>query len=174
MSIEIIIDGYNLINAWTDLKIKFKNSPDIARNELIEILSNYRKIKQHKITVVFDAYNNYNLFTSSFSEKGITIIYTPSGVTADDYIKKLIKDKGSRYIVISSDNEIKNFSSSHNATPVNSEEFIEKLQFSFYFNAKGIMKEEETIEKTLSTKKKGNPKRLPKKLRKIQHKVKKL
>jgi len=174
MSVEIIIDGYNLIYAWPDLKLKFKQSPELAREELIRFLSNYRKVKKHKITVVFDAYNIYNLLHSEFSEKGIKIIFTPMGVTADEFIKNKVKINGDKYIVISSDNEIKSFSRLHHATPINSEEFIGKLEFALYSDVKGVYEDNEFDEKTLSTRKKGNPKKLPKKLRKIQHKIKKL
>ncbi len=174
MSLEIIIDGYNLINAWKDLKIKFKQYPEIARDELIDILSNYRKIKKHKITVVFDAYNIYNLLPSKFSEKGINIIFTPLNITADQYIKNRVKNNGEKYIVVSSDNEIKDFSKLHKATPVDSEDFIFKLEFAFYADLKGVFKDEVDYNKSLSTKKKGNPKKLPKKIRKLKQKIDKL
>jgi len=174
MSLEIIIDGYNLINAWHSLKLKFKKSPELAREELIEILANYRKIKKHKITIVFDAYNIYNLLPSKFSSRGINIIFTPTGVTADDFIKEKLKSNGEKYIVVSSDNEIKNCANLNHATPINSDDFISKLEFALYFNTKGVIDDEENFDKRLDTKKKGNPKRLPKKLRRIKHKIKKL
>jgi predicted RNA-binding protein with PIN domain len=173
MSVEILIDGYNLIFAWPEIKNKFMQNPDEAREYLASLLSNYRKIKHNKIKLIFDAYNTYNFSSSGFGTKGISIVFTGHGETADEYIKRTISSNGEKFIVVSSDNEIKRFALNHNAVAVKSEEFIDKLELAFLINEKGVDIEEDYQPK-IHTKKKGNPKKLPKKIRKKINKLKKL
>ncbi len=174
MSIEILIDGYNLINKWDILKDKFTKDPENAREFLIEILHHYRRLKHHKIKVVFDAYNSFSLIPSKFSAKGITVIFTPMGETADSYIKKSVSSNGEKYIVVTSDNEIKQFANANGALSLNSEDFIAKLEFAFYLDSKGMENESEEVKRRITTKKKGNPRKLPKKIRKNLKKFGKL
>jgi predicted RNA-binding protein with PIN domain len=173
MPVEILIDGYNLINNWGILKEKFSRNPESARDFLIDVLHHYKKIKHHSVNVIFDAYNSFSLLPSEFSAKGIKIVFTSMGETADSYIKNKVKHHGEKFIVVSSDNEIKNFANSQGAVSVNSEDFIAKLELAFYMDSKGIQDEEEP-NRRLNTKKKGNPKKLPKKLRKNIQKINKL
>ena len=175
MSIEILIDGYNLIHSWKFLKNKFKANIEDARDYLIDILASYRKIKKHKVTIVFDAYNTYNYFKSNFPKKGINIVFTAMGETADDFIKKAVSHNGEKFIVVTSDVSIQNYADSYGATFISSEDFIDKLEFTFYFQIKGGFEEDEFEKPSgISTKKKGNPKKLSKKLRKKLKKINKL
>ncbi len=174
MSVEIIIDGYNLINSWKILQEKFRKVPDEARSFLIEILSHYKNLKHHAVKVIFDAYNSYSLIPSKFSAKGIKVIFTSMGETADSYIKNIVKNHGDKYIVVTSDNEIKNFAIANGAVAVNSEDFIEKLEIAFYMDFKGVDIEDESYKRKIDTKKKGNPRKLPKKKRKQIKKLNKL
>ena len=174
MSLEILIDGYNLINKWDILKEKFSKEPDNAREFLIDILHHYKRLKHHKIKVIFDAYNSFSLIPSKFSAKGITVIFTPMGETADKYIKNSVTSNGEKYIVVTSDNEIKNFADAHGALSLNSEDFIGKLEFAFYLDSKGMESEGDEVNRRLTTKKKGNPRKLPKKIRKNLKKIGKL
>ena len=51
-----MVDGYNVIFAWEELKSLAKTSMDAARTALIEILSNYQGYRRCKVIIVFDAY----------------------------------------------------------------------------------------------------------------------
>ena len=174
MSLEIIVDGYNLINKWTLLKEKFRINPEEAREFLIEILAHYKRIKKHQIQIVFDAYNSFSLLPSSFPAKGVKVVFTPMGMTADTYIKKKVANHSEKYIVVTSDNDIKNSVEKTGSVHINSEDFIDKLEFAFYINVKGIDDDSDDYLPRLNTKKKGNPKRLPKKARKFKQKINKL
>lgn len=113
---HIIIDGYNLIG------ILHKNI-EKAREDLIDNLINYRKIKNHEITVVFDAYNQrYNSEYSSF-RGGVRIIYTKLGVTADEVIKRLISEVRREWVVITSDKDVAKYTWSMYSIPVPSDIF---------------------------------------------------
>ena len=52
----LLVDGYNIIHAWPELKDLVDDHMDVARNKLQDILSNYQGIRKCHIILVFDAY----------------------------------------------------------------------------------------------------------------------
>lgn len=82
-----MIDGYNIIHSWDELKKIQEYSLEDARYKLIEILSNYRGYIESEIIVVFDAYNIKNNTGSYEKIKNVHIIYTKEAQTADSYIE---------------------------------------------------------------------------------------
>ncbi|MEN8077062.1 NYN domain-containing protein [Clostridioides difficile] len=96
----IFIDGYNVINSWSNLKKEKDISLDSARQKLIDILHNYGAIQQCKIMLVFDGYRVAgNLENKYVHNKNLTIVFTKSGETADAYIEREIHNIGRRFEV---------------------------------------------------------------------------
>ena len=83
----LLVDGYNVIFAWEELKTLSKDNIEGARNKLIEILSNYQGYKKCEVILVFDA---YKVKGNREVEKinNINIVYTKEAETADMYIEK--------------------------------------------------------------------------------------
>ena len=102
----LVVDGYNIIFAWDELKKLAQVSLDDARQALIHLLSNYRGIKECKLILVFDAYKVKGGGGTSQRIGGIDVVYTKEGETADAYIEKLSYDLGRshRMKVATSDN----------------------------------------------------------------------
>ncbi|MGL5950979.1 MAG: NYN domain-containing protein, partial [Cetobacterium sp.] len=96
----IFVDGYNVINSWSNLKKDKEVSLESARQKLIDILHNYGAINECKIMIVFDGHkvlgNLENKYTHS---KSLTIIFTKDGETADAYIEKEVHTIGRRFEV---------------------------------------------------------------------------
>ncbi len=92
----LLVDGYNIIFAWDDLKKTAAENLDAARADLIHILANYRGYRQCELIVVFDAYRVRGNPGSVVQESGISIVYTKEAETADSYIERisheLVKD----------------------------------------------------------------------------------
>ncbi len=92
----IIVDGYNLIFDWPYLNELATYQLESARNELINMLSNYQGFKKCKLIVVFDAYKVEQHREQIYDNQSITIVYTKKAQTADQYIemssKQLKKD----------------------------------------------------------------------------------
>ncbi|MBC6004866.1 MAG: NYN domain-containing protein [Paeniclostridium sp.] len=86
----LIIDGYNIINAWGDLKKISVDDLDGAREKLIDIIIEYAEFSGQKAIVVFDAYNVKNSMEKVEKRKYITVVYTKEHQTADSYIEKFI------------------------------------------------------------------------------------
>ncbi len=118
---EILIDGYNLLGIYhSDLAA--------ARRNLITLLSKYRAIRGHSITVVFDAYRGMAPKGRQMKEGGIRIIYTPAAKKADDVIKEIILREKRYFVVISSDRQVADFAWSKGCVPVRSEDFLKRLE----------------------------------------------
>lgn len=101
----ILVDGYNVIFAWDELKELVKINITSARDRLIDILSAYQASIDSKIILVFDAYKLSNHKTETFKINNIYVVYTKTAETADQYIEKNIKDISKKYkvTVVSSD-----------------------------------------------------------------------
>lgn len=86
----LIIDGYNIINAWEQLKEISKEDLEGSREKLIHYIIEYAQYTGKKAIVVFDAYNVKNSKEKIEERKYITIVYTKEHQTADSYIEKFI------------------------------------------------------------------------------------
>lgn len=86
----LILDGYNVINSWPRLKFLMNESLETARDELIELMAEYKAFKGINVIVVFDAYLVKRSMKNSEKLKGIEIVFTKEKETADTYIEKLI------------------------------------------------------------------------------------
>lgn len=83
----IIIDGYNILNAWEKYKPFLNLSFENARNELIYDMGEFSKLIGIDLLLVFDAYK-INFKGTSEIIKGIEVIYTKQNETADQFIEK--------------------------------------------------------------------------------------
>lgn len=86
----IIVDGYNVINAWKELKKYVEKDLEQARDLLIEKLVNYRHIKDEEIILVFDAHLVEGNFGSERVVNGIKVVFTEEKKNADSYIEELV------------------------------------------------------------------------------------
>ena len=116
----IIIDGYNLIGIQhRDLRHK--------REELIQQLIAYKRLKGHDITVVFDGWKTGSHREEHAVTGGIRVIYSRLGDKADDVIRKIISQEKKEWIVITSDREIASHAWAEGAVPVSSDDFRQRL-----------------------------------------------
>lgn len=92
----LIVDGYNIINAWDDLKEISKNDLDHSREKLIDIIIEYTSFTGRKGIVVFDAYNVKNSKEKTEKRNNVKVVYTKEHQTADSYIEAYM-EKLSKY-----------------------------------------------------------------------------
>ena len=95
----LLVDGYNIIFAWDELKSLARESLDLARQTLIHILSNYQGYKKCNLILVFDAYRVKDGRGAVERHAGMYVIYTRSHETADTYIEKVTYDIGREHRV---------------------------------------------------------------------------
>ncbi|MDO4518243.1 MAG: NYN domain-containing protein, partial [Bacillota bacterium] len=85
----LLVDGYNIIFAWQDLKELAAINIDAAREALIDILCNYRGFRSTEIILVFDAYRVKGGKRHIDKVDNITVVYTAEAETADSYIERI-------------------------------------------------------------------------------------
>lgn len=95
----LLVDGYNIIFAWEELRDLSKVSVDAARGRLQDILCNYQGFKQCRLILVFDAYRVQNHRTEVFAYHNITVVYTKEAETADQYIEKFAHENARHHHV---------------------------------------------------------------------------
>lgn len=93
----LLVDGYNIIHSWPELKELAKDNLDAARTRLIDIMCNYQGYKKCILILVFDAYKVKNNLGSSYKYHNIYIIYTKEAQTADMYIERTTHELASKY-----------------------------------------------------------------------------
>lgn len=86
----LIVDGYNIINAWEELRELAKTDLENARDKLIDNIIEYAQFTGRKAIIVFDAYNIKSSKEKIEERKYITVVYTKEHQTADSYIEKFI------------------------------------------------------------------------------------
>ncbi len=95
----VIVDGYNVIFAWENLKEISDFSLEKAREVLMDILSNYAAYTKTEIVLVFDAYRVKEGVGSEFLHDGYRVVFTKENQTADAFIEKMMFELGPDYDV---------------------------------------------------------------------------
>ena len=105
----LIVDGYNVIFAWSGLKELAKEKLEPARARLMDILSNYCGYTGAELVLVFDGYRTPGNPGSRTDYHNIHVAYTKDGETADAYIERIADEIGKNYSVrvVTSDNLIR-------------------------------------------------------------------
>ncbi|MCM1173762.1 MAG: TetM/TetW/TetO/TetS family tetracycline resistance ribosomal protection protein [Blautia sp.] len=85
----LLVDGYNIIFAWEELRELAEINLDSARGKLMDILSNYQGYRKMTLILVFDAYKVKGSPGSIFLYHNIHVVYTKEAETADQYIEKV-------------------------------------------------------------------------------------
>lgn len=95
----LLVDGYNIIFAWDELKELAKTNIEGARGRLMDILSNYQGYKKCHLILVFDAYRVEGGVGSTMKYHNIYVVFTKEAETADQYIEKTVREIGKKYHV---------------------------------------------------------------------------
>jgi small GTP-binding protein len=93
----LLVDGYNIIHAWPELKEHVDGNMDGARMKLLDLLSNYQGIRRCQIIVVFDAYLVPGHLEEVIDYDNIHVVFTREAQTADQYIEKFAHDHQKKY-----------------------------------------------------------------------------
>jgi predicted RNA-binding protein with PIN domain len=86
---RLIVDGYNVIHAWPDLKALMQHSLEDARDRLIERMGVYAQVTGTDVTVVFDAHRTRAMAAVEERQQGVRVMYTRKGLSADHAIERM-------------------------------------------------------------------------------------
>ena len=173
MSLHIIIDGYNLILQSKTFSEFNASDIESARDALVDALAGYKRLKAHKITVVFDGGNALNDFSKKDQRKGIHIRFSSNRETADHVIKRMAAKEREKALVVSSDKEIVNYAESKGSATISSPLFEERIHLAASYTTDDTDPEIHSGW-VPTTKKKGPARRLSKRQRRNRIKLNKL
>jgi hypothetical protein len=103
---RLIVDGYNVIHAWPELKALMNQSLEGARDRLIDRMAVYSQVRGADVTVVFDAHRTAAMNNVEETNQGVRVIFTRKGHSADQVIERLVyaaAEAGEPVIVATSD-----------------------------------------------------------------------
>lgn len=173
MALHIIVDGYNLIRQSPALLAREREDLARGREALIARLAAYRRLKPHRITVVFDGGKAPAFSPPRDRLQGIAVIYSRSGETADSVILRLAARERERALVVSSDRTVMRLAAESGAAAVDSPEFEARMNLAAALDGAEPEGDAEA-ERRISTRKKGAGRKLPRRQRRIGRKAAKL
>ncbi len=158
---HIVIDGYNYMMRILGSQVRFSSMMDIPRRVLLERFSRYKRQKGGRITVVFDAYNSLSPGRQKENYLGIDVVYSRENETADDVIIGWIREGKTNMVVVTSDRAILDEAKRKGVPFVTPQRMDEMMNEAYGKGGAAKDEDEEPREK------RGNPRKLPKKLRRV-------
>lgn len=174
MATHVIVDGYNLLGARGQIRRVGPSSGEVAREQLLRDLSAYRQRKGHPVTVVFDGWQQGIGAEHREHRAGLLVIYSRRGERADQVIQRLAEEYGRDCAVVSSDREVADFARACGAFVIGAAEFESRLRLRPAAMAQGGPFQKDGPEDDPPRRnqvKKGNPRKLPKALRKRSRQI---
>lgn len=93
----LLVDGYNVIHAWEELKLIAEETIDGAAGRLNDIMCDFQGMTGQNIIVVYDAYKVKGHTTEVLDYHNIKVVYTKEAQTADMYIERYAHDNAKKY-----------------------------------------------------------------------------
>jgi uncharacterized protein len=125
--LHIIIDGYNFIRQSDTLRLFERASLERGRAELIRRLSNYKRARGHRLTVVFDGWAAGPAEEERDRAGGVNIVFSRRKETADEVIKRMVRQSGEEIVVVTSDRGLKDATERSGVTVIPSPDFEIRL-----------------------------------------------
>lgn len=126
----LLVDGYNIIFAWDELKELAKTSLDHARKRLEDILANFAGFRECEVILVFDAYKVKGQTRETEKRGRVSTVFTKEAETADMYIERTTREikKARRIRVATSDYAEQLIILGNGALRVSANEFLEEVR----------------------------------------------
>jgi predicted RNA-binding protein with PIN domain len=126
----LIVDGYNVIGAWPQLRDLRDSDLDQARDFLVDAIADYQGFSGMKCIIVFDAYNVPGL-GKQYNLRRVEVYYTKEKETADECIERFVKQLARRrrqIYVATSDFTEQNVAFGSGALRVSARELLVKVR----------------------------------------------
>ncbi len=176
MGKHLIIDGYNLLGARGKIGGQGAQTHEFLREELLQELAQYRIRTRHAVTVVFDGWQQGMGTEHHEHRAGVEVIFSRKGEPADQVIQRLADEYRTDCAVVSSDREVSDYAKKMGAFVMRADEFDRQIrQATGGIRGKSLRKdigEKDETDLPRRREKKGNPKKLPKSVRKRQRQLK--
>lgn len=171
MSLHVIVDGYNFLNAQPQLAALLARDLEAARHRLLAELARYRQRKGHQVSAVFDARRARQLppvASRQGTRAGVGFVFSRPGQEADEVICEMARRAGMRAVVVTADGALAESCRRFGAAIVGPAEFAALLA------EEDTAKMEEEEGEEAGSPKKGPAKRAPKRERRERLRKQKL
>ena len=128
-----------------------------ARDTLLDAMSNYRKVKDHDITVVFDGYKNGMATQQVSFRDNVKVIFTRLGERADDVIKKTVSQERREWIVVTADRDIADHAWAAGSVALAPDRFMNIITRQYMINADEVPEAPDEDDDDGRHERKGNP-----------------
>ncbi len=173
MGLHLIIDGYNLIRQSAALARVDRRDIAAGRDALLRRLAAYRRLKPHRVTVVFDGAGAPEGTPERDQAMGVRVVFSRQGETADTVIARMARQEAEKALVVTSDRGLARAAEAGGATVLDALEFEARVEMAVALGGEEGPHEAET-ERRVSTRKKGQGHRLPKRERRTLQRASKL
>lgn len=172
---KILVDGYNLIAALWGMGGD-RAELERQREQLVETISRYKKARGHQMEVVFDGWKDGDPMGSRTRDRGVEVVFSPKGVTADEVIRDTVQESEREILVVSSDKKVQGWTDTYGGKAINCRTFIARL---IETDAEQGTTADEARDDygdvwEGGTKKRGNPNKKSKRERAVDKKIRKL
>jgi predicted RNA-binding protein with PIN domain len=104
---HLLIDGYNIIHAWPQLRKSLQTGQDVARERLIDTVRPIHDFEGVRTTIVFDGQGNDIQIERPGNKVTLSCLFSPTGVTADEIIERLVENsKNPQHVTVATDDNI--------------------------------------------------------------------
>jgi hypothetical protein len=173
MGLHLIIDGYNLIRQSAALARVDRRDITAGRDALLRRLAAYRRLKPHRVTVVFDGAGAPEAVPERDRVMGVRVVFSRQGETADNVIARMARQDGEKALVVTSDRGLGRAAEAGGATVIDALEFEARVEMAVALGGDDGPSEADP-ERRVSTRKKGQGHRLPKRERRTLQRASKL
>lgn len=171
MATHVIIDGYNLLPVYA-AGLPFTEAA-LAEGELLKALAIYRRVRKLKMTVIFDSYRLPPGSEQISSVAGVKVVYTSQGESADSAIARRAQKLKEAAVIITDDRELIRRCETAGALAFGCASFLKKVELAELAILKGA--DISDLEDDFPAPgKKGNPRKVKKKQRARDRRLKKL
>lgn len=153
-----LVDGYNVIRCTPEMAARERESLEAGRQALCRLLSTVARSSGERFTVVFDGDRGGGSMAGGL---GVRVIFSSARETADRVLARLA---GAGTAVVSNDREVRDAATRAGATAIGADEFMARVG---RLGGRREGDKSESDEEPLRQKK-GNPRRLPKKVRRTK------
>jgi predicted RNA-binding protein with PIN domain len=128
--LPLIIDGYNFLLRSSHFGPLARRDLEAGREALILELARYREQKGNPLVLVFDGDALIPPWGGGGWQSGVQVVFSPKGEKADDWIIKMVRKRGGKALVVTSDRELALTCQKEGATIIASHEFEGRLRLS--------------------------------------------
>lgn len=160
----IVIDGYNLIRRSPRLSLLDRRDMEEGREALLTALAAYRRLKGHRVTVVFDGWERGGTSEQVKLTAGLQVVFSRRGERADQTILRFVEKTPAGAVVITSDRAVADEAARIGALVLSTEEFHERLDRALREgNENEFQKDDESISEPTGPRRLKGPARRPSK-----------